>query len=75
MSSIPSLSWREVLRAFEKAGYFVHHQKGSHIILKNRSRPYNRLSLPRHRTIKRGTLRGLLRQAGIKREEFLSLLK
>jgi len=57
-----------------KAGFEVHHQKGSHIILKQTVAPFARLSVPNHKELKRGLLMSLLRDAGITRDEFTRLL-
>ena len=58
-----------------KAGFEVHHQKGSHIILKQTVSPFARLSVPNHKELKRGLLLSLLRDAGITREQFVQLLE
>lgn len=58
-----------------RAGFEVHHQKGSHIILKRTSSPNIRLVVPGHRTIKPGLLRAIIRDAGLSREQFLELVK
>jgi len=48
------------------------HQKGSHIYLTDGK---HKITVPRHQTIKRGTLLSILQQAGLSREEFLELAK
>ncbi|MBU7025280.1 MAG: type II toxin-antitoxin system HicA family toxin [Theionarchaea archaeon] len=50
------------------------HQTGSHIILRNEHKPYRRLTVPHHKEVARGTLRAILRSAGLTVEEFLELL-
>ncbi len=69
------VSGREVVRAFEKIGYYVDHQKGSHIILKNVDRRLPRLSVPAHKTIRVGLLKKLIRDAGLAVGDFAKLLK
>ncbi len=39
MQRLPVLKPREVLRALERGGFFVHHVSGSHTILKHPHRP------------------------------------
>ncbi|MBI2184601.1 MAG: type II toxin-antitoxin system HicA family toxin [Thaumarchaeota archaeon] len=73
MTKLPVLSAREVLRALEKAGFIVDHQKGSHIVLV-RGNPPCRIVVPNHKEIDRGTVRAIIRQAGITVEEFVRLL-
>jgi predicted RNA binding protein YcfA (HicA-like mRNA interferase family) len=65
MSKQPVLSARELVRALEKAGYAVDHQTGSHLILRQREPPHRRLTIPNHPEIAKGTLRSILRQAGM----------
>ena len=73
MSKIPSLKPRELIRKFEKIGYIIDRQKGSHIILYN-SNDGRRLTIPLHiRDIPKGTLLSIIKQSGLNKEEFLKL--
>lgn len=74
MSRLVPVSARDAIRAFEKLGYMVSHQSGSHIILRRNEPPHRHLSIPNHRELARGTLRGLIRDAGLTVEKFLALL-
>jgi predicted RNA binding protein YcfA (HicA-like mRNA interferase family) len=74
LSKLPAISGQEAIRAFEKIGYVVDHQTGSHVILRQAKPPHRRLSVPDHRELAKGTLRKLLREAGLSVEEFTSLL-
>jgi len=60
--------------AFRRLGYEVDRQKGSHIVLRHREPPFRRLTVPDHRELAKGTLRALIREAGITVEEFTSLV-
>jgi len=73
MPRLPALPAREVVRAFAKAGFKHQRQTGSHLILYSDTRRQV-LSIPNHDPVKRGTLRALIRQAGMTREQFLELL-
>ena len=75
MSILPRISGREVVSAFRKLGYEVDRQKGSHIILRHREPPFRRLTVPDHREVAKGTLRALIREAGITVDEFAALLR
>lgn len=75
MSKLPVVSGRKVVQAFEKVGFEVDHQTGSHIILRQGRPPHRRLTVPNHRELAKGTLRGLIREAGLTVEEFAALLK
>jgi len=75
VKKLPLISGREAVKAFRKIGYEIDHQTGSHIILRHSEPPHRRLSVPDHRELARGTLRALIRQAGLTIEEFIELLK
>ena len=74
MSFLPRVSGRETVSAFRKIGYEIDRQRGSHIILRNMQPPHRRLVVPDHSEIAKGTLRALIRQAGLTVEEFVALL-
>ena len=65
---------REVVRAFERLG-FVLVREGNHISMARANPDGTRtiLTMPNHRTLKRSTLRTILSQASIDREEFLDV--
>jgi predicted RNA binding protein YcfA (HicA-like mRNA interferase family) len=72
---LPALKPARVLRALERAGFFVHHVKGSHYILKHPDKPHVRITLPFHGTdLKRRTLVSIIDQADLSIEQFLTLL-
>ncbi|MCX7048902.1 MAG: type II toxin-antitoxin system HicA family toxin [Candidatus Sumerlaeota bacterium] len=73
MNSLPKISGQECVKALLKAGFVFKRQHGSHIILR-RDDPFAQLVVPNHRELDRGTLRAILRQAGIGIGEFISLL-
>jgi predicted RNA binding protein YcfA (HicA-like mRNA interferase family) len=68
------VSGRDAIRAFEKIGYQISHQKGSHVILRRGTPPHRHLSVPDHKERAKGTLRGLIRDSGLTVEEFTRLL-
>ncbi len=73
MSKLPNLSGRDCIKALLKIGYFVRRQEGSHIILR-RTNPFRQVVVPDHKELDRGTLRAIIRQAGISIDQFLELL-
>ena len=74
MSKLPRISGRECVSALQKVGfYFKRHQEGSHIILR-RDNPFAQVVVPDHKELDRGTLRGIIRQAGVGVDEFVQLL-
>lgn len=75
MTKPPVLSGREVIKALSKIGFTPARQKGSHIILIKEDKEGKRaVVVPNHREIDKGTLLEIIRQAGLKREEFFKLL-
>ena len=74
MSGLPVISGKHLCGALGKIGYFVDHQTGSHIILRNENHPHRRLTVPNHKEIAKGTLRAIIRQAGLTVREFKELV-
>ena len=72
MTRLPVCSGADAVKAFRKLDYDVDHQTGSHIILRHPSG--RRLTVPNHRELAKGTLRALIRQAGITKDHFDQLL-
>ena len=74
MSELPPIAGRQVVKALGKIGYELDRQRGSHIILRQKSYPYRRITIPDHREVAKGTLRAIIRQAGLTVAEFKTLL-
>ena len=74
MPPVPILKPREVIKTFERLGWEVARQRGSHIILTREGHPAT-LSVPDHAHVAKGTLRSLIARAGLTVDEFLSMLK
>jgi predicted RNA binding protein YcfA (HicA-like mRNA interferase family) len=70
---LPRISGREVVKALLKVGYEQDRQRGSHIILRQVNSPHRRLVVPDHSEVAKGTLRAIIRQAGLTVEEFKAL--
>ncbi len=73
MPPLPVLSGRETVRNFERLGWSVARQRGSHIIMAKPGELAT-LSVPDHREVSKGTLRSLIRDAGLTVAEFCSTL-
>jgi predicted RNA binding protein YcfA (HicA-like mRNA interferase family) len=71
---LPVVSGIDVVKALAKIGYDVDHQTGSHMILRHREPPHRRLTVPMHNELAKGTLRAIIREAGLTVEEFLKML-
>ena len=75
MSKLPrGLSGKEVIRALEKAGFYIKRQKGSHIVLR-RDNPFAQVVVPGHKSIDTGTLATILDGADLSVEDFIKLIK
>jgi predicted RNA binding protein YcfA (HicA-like mRNA interferase family) len=73
MSKLPLISGLECIKALEKAGFYFKRQEGSHIVMR-RDAPFTQVVVPNHKEIDRGTLRAIIRQAGLSLNEFLKLI-
>jgi predicted RNA binding protein YcfA (HicA-like mRNA interferase family) len=72
MPPLPHLSGRKVVQYFQRDGWEVVRQRGSHIILVKDGHIAS-LSVPDHKEIAKGTLRSLIRAAGLTADEFINL--
>ena len=73
MTQLPVISGRQCASALERAGFTLRRQVGSHMVLR-RDEPFAQTVVPDHRTLDRGTLRAILRQAGLSVDEFVHFL-
>ena len=71
---LPSVTVRQVLRALARDGWYVE-RTTNHVILRHPTKPGG-VSVPNlpSATVKEGTLRGILTQAGLSAEQFRELL-
>lgn len=74
MAAVPLLKPGEVVKTFEKLGWIVVRQCGSHIILTKQG-SQTTLSVPKHDEVARGTLRSLIAKADITVDEFVEALE
>lgn len=56
MTKLPVVSGEQVIKALKRAGFYVHHQKGSHVTLRKEKHPQVRVVVPVHRVVKKGML-------------------
>ena len=73
MSRLGNISGKEAVKAFQKAGWQPIGQVGSHLVMIKPGVRVN-LSIPQHKELSVGTLRALIRNAGLTVDEFLKLL-
>ncbi|EQD28477.1 YcfA-like protein [mine drainage metagenome] len=60
--TLPVISGKDVVKILCKNGFIVRRQTGSHIIIKHEKR---QVVVPNHDEIDRGTLRSIIKQAGL----------
>jgi predicted RNA binding protein YcfA (HicA-like mRNA interferase family) len=73
MGKLANISGRDAAKAFEQAGWQAMGQVGSHLVMAKPGVRAN-LSIPQHKELSVGTLRALIRAAGMTVDEFLGLL-
>lgn len=73
MAKLPSAHSRRVVRAFEALGWQVARQTASHIIMIQEGSQVT-LSVPAHNPVAKGTLRSLIRSAGLTVDQFVDAL-
>jgi predicted RNA binding protein YcfA (HicA-like mRNA interferase family) len=73
LTKLPQVSGRKAVRAFQRAGWEVSRQRGSHVVL---TKPGSIVTLPvpMHDPVGRGLLHDLIRKAGLSDDDFLDLL-
>lgn len=73
MSKLPRISGRKCGEVLSKAGFSFRRQSGSHMVFR-RDDPFAQVVIPDHDELDRGTLRAIIRQAGLSVEHFEKLL-
>lgn len=73
LGKLANISGKEAAKAFQKAGWNARSQVGSHLVLTKPGVRAN-LTVPQHSELAPGTLRGLIKTAGLAVDEFLALL-
>lgn len=70
---LPVLSGQRLVKALEREGWQLVRQRGSHVRMKHPDRRVS-LTVPLHRELKRGTLSGILGDAGLDADQLRRLL-
>ena len=73
MGKLGNISGKEAVKIFHKLGWQQIGQVGSHVVMVKPGMRVN-LSVPQHKELSVGTLRALIRNAGLSVDEFLNLL-
>lgn len=73
MAKLPALRPRDVIGKLKKAGFYIDHQTGSHVVLYN-ARKHRRVTVAfHHKDLKPKTLQIILKQAGLGLNRFIEL--
>jgi predicted RNA binding protein YcfA (HicA-like mRNA interferase family) len=75
LPKIRPLPGQKIIKVLEKTGFKIIRQKGSHVIMMNEKGV--RVVIPLHpvKDVKPGLIRAIIKEAGLKREDFFKLLK
>jgi len=73
MGRLTNISGKEAAKAFREAGWAAMGRVGSHLVMVKPGLRVN-LCVPQHKELSVGTLRALIRNAGMTVDEFLALL-
>jgi len=73
MGRLTSISGKQSAKVFRKAGWTAIGRVGSHLVMVRSGMRVN-LCIPQHKELSVGTLRALIRSAGMTVDEFLDLL-
>jgi predicted RNA binding protein YcfA (HicA-like mRNA interferase family) len=73
VTKLPVISGEQACTALERAGFRRARMRGSHVSML-RAEPFAAVTVPLHRELDRGTLRAIIRDAGLSVEEFVRLL-
>jgi predicted RNA binding protein YcfA (HicA-like mRNA interferase family) len=74
MSKLPIISGIKAIKTFSRAGWYPHRQVGSHVVLRKEGSKIT-LTIPKHKELKPGLLRQLIRVSGLTVDEFTELIK
>lgn len=73
-SKLPVVKARQVIKVLESTGFQAIRQSGSHVTYRHPDGRWTIVSVHPGKTIPKGTLRKIIRDAGLTVEEFIDLL-
>jgi len=75
MPKLPRITARRVMRALLRAGFYLHHQTGSHANLRHHQKTHLHIVIPQHSgDLALKTVKSIIVQAELTIEEFVALL-
>ncbi|MFH1661931.1 MAG: type II toxin-antitoxin system HicA family toxin [Candidatus Falkowbacteria bacterium] len=70
MGILSNISGKDAVKVFNRIGYYLDHQQGSHMILHNDQDSYPQLCIPNHKELAPGLLSAQIKRAKLTVEEF-----
>ena len=67
------VSGKQCIKVLKKIGFIIVRQRGSHITMV-RENPQCQVTIPNHKTVAKGTLKAIIKQADLSVDEFINLL-
>jgi predicted RNA binding protein YcfA (HicA-like mRNA interferase family) len=75
MPRLPRINSRKLLQVLVRAGFYIHHQTGSHANLRHSEKTHLHIVVPRHQgDLAPKTLKSIIIQADLTVKEFVELL-
>jgi predicted RNA binding protein YcfA (HicA-like mRNA interferase family) len=74
MVELKCVSGKAVIRTLERLGFVQVRQRGGHVVLKKMPEAEIGCVVPLHRELAVGTVRGILKQAGVSPQDFFDNL-
>ncbi|RME61241.1 MAG: type II toxin-antitoxin system HicA family toxin [Caldilineae bacterium] len=74
MPRLPTVTSRQMIAALQRAGFIVHHQTGSHVVMWNVDKDLTVVVPYHNRDLGRGLTLRIIKSAGLSRDEFIRLL-
>jgi predicted RNA binding protein YcfA (HicA-like mRNA interferase family) len=75
MPKLPRITSRKLLQVLSRAGFYIHHQTGSHANLRHRTNALLHIVVPCHNgDLALKTLKSIIIQSDMTVEEFVALL-
>jgi predicted RNA binding protein YcfA (HicA-like mRNA interferase family) len=76
MAKLPRITSRRLLQALLRAGFYVHHQTGSHVNLRHKQKAHLHVVVPSHSgDMAPKTIKSIIVQCEMTVEEFAALLR
>ena len=75
MPKLPNIKGKNLVKILNKIGWRLDHIQGSHYILRNKDGKKLTIAVHGNNEIPRGTFLGILNDADILKDEFITLLK